>query len=85
MFNSFKQILMILALLQVLAYNALVIQDNGITLERIVEDINYKMHNNKMNEINIFEKWIINYLVGQNIKKKANQIEQKEFWMFRQG
>ncbi len=60
-------------------------EPNPIKIEQIVDDVIEKIVNNKFDKINIFEKWIIRLLVRENIKKKADVIEQRESWMFRQG
>jgi hypothetical protein len=87
MFSTIKHFFLISILLNVnlFSYNANFISPYDITLKKFVEDISDKILNNKFDEINILEKWIIRLLVRQNIKKKMDDIEQKESWMFRQG
>ena len=65
--------------------NLAVNHNYGDTFDRIVSQIDEKIRRNKLDELNLFEKWIIRFLVKQNIEKKVDVIDQKEFWTFRQG
>lgn len=87
MFASLKHLFLISILLHVNLYscNTNLIQPYDITLKKFVNDINDKILKNKFDEINVLEKWILRLLMRQNIKKKMDDMEQKEFWMFRQG
>ena len=89
---SLQQILLIVLVIQlnVIVYTCfsanLAVDHNYLdTLERIVSKIDDKIRRNKLDELNLFEKWIIRFLVKRNIEKKVDVIDQKEFWTFRQG
>jgi hypothetical protein len=58
---------------------------NLITLLKILNDLDTKLQNNQLNEINFFEKWIVTLLVKFIHEKNKMHSNQNHFWTFRQG
>ena len=60
--------------------------ENLITLFSVVNNVETKIRSGKLDEINFFEKWIIELLVKRS-RAINNQLysDQKTFWTFRQG
>ena len=60
--------------------------ENLLTLFRVVNNVEAKIRNGKLNELNFFEKWIIALLVKRSRETmKKLYSDQKQFWTFRQG
>ena len=79
MFISFHHLILVSILLQILfvCFNAnKTIEPYPMQIKKIVDEVIDKIVNNKLDEINIFEKWVIRLLVRENMKKKAEDMEQ---------
>jgi hypothetical protein len=60
--------------------------ENLLTLFRVVNNVEAKIRNGKLDELNFFEKWIIALLVKRSRETmKKLYSDQKQFWTFRQG
>ena len=53
--------------------------ENLLTLFMVVNNVEAKIRSGKLNELNFFEKWIIELLV-----KRSRETMKKQFWTFRQ-
>ena len=56
-----------------------------ITFLKVINDVERKLQNNQINEINFFEKWIFTLLRKFILMKQQTHSDQNHFWTFRQG